>query len=116
MLCIWKGGYSLKHETTPVNNVLFALCIWKGGGGYSLKHKITPVNNTAFVLCIWKGEGCSPKHQIIPINNVLFVLYIWKGEYSLKHKIPQQIISHLHFAFRKGERWVFSKTKNNSSK
>ena len=39
----------------------------KGGGGYDA-HQITPVNNIAFVLCIWKGRY-SLKQKINPVNN-----------------------------------------------
>ena len=48
-----KDGHDA-HQITPVNNVVFVLCIWKGG--YSLKQKLIPANNVAFVLCIW-GKG-----------------------------------------------------------
>jgi hypothetical protein len=48
-----RGGYDA-HQITPFNNVVFVICIWKGG--YSLKQKLIPANNVAFVLCIW-GKG-----------------------------------------------------------
>ena len=63
----------------------FYFVFGKGGRGYATHH-ITPVNNVAFVLCIWKGEH-SLKHKIIPVDNIVFVLYIWKRGYSLEHRI-----------------------------
>ena len=71
-----RGGYDA-HQITPVNNVVFVLCIWKGG--YSLKQKLIPANNVAFVLCNWEQRGDYDMHQITPVNIGAFVLCIWKG-------------------------------------